>query len=80
STPEYAETLLPAIDVPMSDAPGELADAAMGLVHASPDNQDLPSGLTYAKDYTTQEEMTHRLRHLATLILGLDGKVPVNEQ
>ncbi|MDQ2906566.1 MAG: hypothetical protein M3Y81_23875 [Chloroflexota bacterium] len=80
STPEYAETLLATIDVPMADPPGELAGAAMELVHASPDNQDLPAGLTYAKDYTTQEEMTHRLRHLATLILGLDGKVPVNEQ
>lgn len=80
STPEYVETLLPVIDVPMSDQPGKLADAAIELVHASPDSQDLPAGLTYAKDYTTQEEMTHRLRHLATLILGLDGKVPVSEQ
>ncbi|MBA2287294.1 MAG: hypothetical protein H0W02_17625 [Ktedonobacteraceae bacterium] len=80
SASEYTESLLATIDVPMSKLPGELADAAMELVHASPDSQNLPAGLTYAKDYTTQEEMTHRLRHLATLILGLDGKVPVNDQ
>ncbi|MBA2286660.1 MAG: hypothetical protein H0W02_14380 [Ktedonobacteraceae bacterium] len=80
SAPEYGETLLPAIDVAMSDPPGELAGAAMELVHSSPDSQNLPAGLTYVKDYMTQEEMTHRLRHLATLILGLDGKVTVSEQ
>jgi hypothetical protein len=78
--PEYAEMQLNAIDVPMSDPPGKLADAALELVDASPDSQNLPPGLTYSQDYMTQEEMTHRLRRLATLILGLEGKMPVNEQ
>jgi hypothetical protein len=80
SVPEYAETLLAPINVRTSDAPGELADTAMELVGASPDNQNLPPGLTYPQDYTTRQQMTHRLRRLATLILGLEGKMPVNEQ
>ncbi|MBX5450675.1 hypothetical protein [Thermogemmatispora sp.] len=53
-------------EVPTTPAPDIAALAA-----SSPDAQSLPSGLLYNEIRTTQDNMTHRLRHLAPLLQAL---------
>ena len=60
---------------PAQDMPGMLDSSAQSLVLNSPDNRQLPTGLTYDALHST-DGMTSRERHLGTLLLGLEGKVP----
>lgn len=61
---------------PAQDTPGMLDSSAQSLVLNSPDNRQLPAGLTYDALHST-DGMTTRERHLGTLLLGLEGKVPL---
>lgn len=73
---EYGDLTAPtAVQVPLADTLASLAPAAQAMVDSSADAQHLPTGLHYDQVYTTQDEMTHRARHLAPLLLGLDGQV-----
>ena len=60
----------------VQNVPGMLDSSADSLVLHSPDNQQLPSGLAYDALNSTAE-MTTRERHLGMLLLGLEGKMPV---
>lgn len=73
--PEYAEKLRGPLDVTLAQPAGELASDAREMARESPDARQVPPGLSYARDFTTQETMTHRLRRLALLLAGLDGNV-----
>jgi hypothetical protein len=61
---------------PTQDMPGTLASSASSLVVNSPDNQQLPAGLAYDMLNSTPD-LTTRERHLGMLLLGLEGKMPV---
>jgi hypothetical protein len=61
---------------PTQDMPGTLASSASSLVLNSPDNQQLPAGLAYDMLNSTPD-LTTRERHLGMLLLGLEGKTPV---
>lgn len=64
--PEFAP------DVVMRERPGEMDPAAAEMLLDSPDQQDLPAGLSYPQLYTSQDEMSTRKRHLGMLELGLE--------
>nr|BBH95025.1 hypothetical protein KTA_32240 [Thermogemmatispora argillosa] len=55
----------------IGEAPATLAQHIAALIESSPDAQSLPSDLRYEETRTTQDRMTHRLRHLAPLLLAL---------
>ena len=55
--------------------PGTLDSSASSLVLNSPDNRQLPAGLTYDALNSTAD-LTTRERHLGMLLLGLEGKMP----
>jgi hypothetical protein len=74
-TPEMSGMSDVAYD-PTQDMPGTLASSASSLVVNSPDNQQLPAGLVYDMLNSTPD-LTTRERHLGMLLLGLEGKMPV---
>ncbi len=61
---------------PTQDMPGTLDSSASTLVVNSPDNRQLPAGLAYDALNSTAD-LTTRERHLGKLLLGLEGKMPV---
>jgi hypothetical protein len=61
-------------DVHMEDHPGSLATDALSALHASPDYQELPSGVTMDNNNLLQPGSTHRTRHEALQFLGLDAE------
>lgn len=61
---------------PTQDMPGTLDSSASSLVVNSPDNRQLPAGLAYDALNSTAD-LTTRERHLGMLLLGLEGKTPV---
>jgi hypothetical protein len=61
-------------EVHMEDHPGSLATDALSALHASPDYQELPSGVTIANNNLLQPGSTHRTRHEAIQFLGLDAE------
>ncbi|MHB8598362.1 MAG: hypothetical protein ACYDER_16285 [Ktedonobacteraceae bacterium] len=61
---------------PTQDMPGTLDSSASSLVVHSPDNQQLPDSLAYDMLNSTAD-LTTRERHLGMLLLGLEGKTPV---
>ncbi len=58
-------------EVVMQQRPGELDPAAASMVLHSPDEETLPTDLSYAQLYTNDEQMTWRKRHFALLEPGL---------
>jgi hypothetical protein len=66
-------------EVRMDDHPGSLADDALSDLHASPDYQDLPYGVTMNNNNLLQPGSTRRTRHEALQFLGLDAQ-PGNSQ
>ncbi|MEO8971839.1 MAG: hypothetical protein ABI406_09610 [Ktedonobacteraceae bacterium] len=61
---------------PVQNMPGTLDSSASSLVLNSPDNRQLPVSLAYDALHSTAD-LTTRDRHLGMLLLGLEGKVPV---
>jgi hypothetical protein len=59
------------------DMPGTLDSSAQSLVLDSPDNRQLPAGLAYDALNSTAG-LTTRERHMGMLLLGLEGKGPVD--
>lgn len=75
-TPEYPELTGPVdVQIPLAEEPATLAPSALSLAGNSADAQNLPPHLRYDQVYTAQDEMTHRARHLAPLLLALEGQV-----
>ncbi len=60
-------------EVHMEDHPGSLAADALSALHASPDYQDLPSGVTLANNNLLQPGSTRRTRHETPQFIGLDA-------
>ncbi len=77
-TPELSglPAMSDAVYDPAQNMPGTLASSASSLVVNSPDNQQLPAGLAYDALNSTPD-LTTRERHLGMLLLGLEGKTPV---
>ena len=61
---------------PTQDMPGTLDSSALSLALHSPDNRQLPASLAYDALNSTPD-LTTRERHLGMLLLGLEGKGPM---
>jgi hypothetical protein len=57
------------------EEPATLDPSALPLAANSADALQIPPHLRYEQVHTTQDEMARRTRHLAPLLLGLDGQV-----
>jgi hypothetical protein len=63
----------PQIAPALAEPPAQLAPATSQLAHNSADAKQLPPELHYDETRTVQDGMTSRLRHLAPLLLLLQG-------
>ncbi|RAQ95638.1 hypothetical protein [Thermogemmatispora tikiterensis] len=60
----------------LGEAPATLSPEIAAQVRRSADARLLPPTLHYDETRTTQDGMTHRLRHLASLLLALSQESP----